>query len=293
MTKTFLSLCIATTLSLASQLASAAPKMLSPGVTYDAPAQLKVPSAGVTFQVPTGFRGMLPEGTSVFVLAPHTGSGRILMTADQMTLADAKREMATTLDLGGGLQLVPLFPPSVEGQRVHGGYSVAGATNGLLADVDTVVGQNGVGVAIIAIAPPGERGTLRSAAQHLQRSLTFASPSSPPSAPESSPSASAMPPLSAVRLVRYHTVSGYSEQTILHLCGDGTFRRSFNASSVSGLGSGAVTNGSSGRYSTQEGQLLLHYHDGTQAIHALSVRDNKVFLDGKRWFRQTGDCRSN
>lgn len=260
------------------------------GRVYEGRVRLAASQFGVRFTLPAGHKGVLPQNSRWFLLGDEAQNGRILISADHFELGQAAQEMATGLDLGDGVQLLPLAAPRTIGKRISGRYQVRGAAPGLLAQVESVVGPHGVGVALIALAPEAALPALLVTLQRVRGSLAFSAPKQPAATPTAKGTATGSGSLAGLRLVRYFNGSGYSEKTTLELCRDGSFHRSFNASSATVLGTGAARSGSDGRYEQRGGQLILHYHDGTRTTYRVDQNGTRLLLDGAKWFRLAGAC---
>ncbi len=262
---------------------------IQPGQTYSNGVRLQAKEAGVSFTLPRGYHGALAPGVNAFVVGAATSTGRIIMTADAFSIEEARSTMAQAIDLGDGVQLLPKSAPAVAGRRLTGTYAISGVPT-LSGRVVTIVGPHGVGVALVAIAPAAELPEMTRAVTALEKSLTFSAPPRTPANP-ATPAKSGEAELSAVRLTRFYHGSGYSEKEVIHLCSNGTFRRGFNATSVSGLGSGVANSGNGGKYTLRGDQLQLEYGDGSRASYRVTRDGTKLLLNGKRWYREYEDCR--
>ncbi|NNE07506.1 MAG: hypothetical protein HKN20_02980, partial [Gemmatimonadetes bacterium] len=101
--------------------------------------------------------------------------------------------------------------------------------------------------------------------------------------------------LTGRKLTYFFTRTGYTEEDYIWLCADGRFYHSMQGGGFGGGASGAFASSNGGRWSASggagAGALTLQYNDGQSATYALSLEGTKLFLDGKRYFREATDCR--
>jgi hypothetical protein len=280
------------TLTLTLLAGPALAEEIRPGVEYRGPKSLGAAELGVQFTLPKGWTGGLPPGAELFLIGSDGQQGRLLLLADELGMAEAKAQMSAPIEPGDGMVLTPLAPPQVKGRTLTADYRVSGTPQPLSGYVHTVIGKHGVGVAIIAVASAQALPTFKKLAQNIAASLKFAKPAAARQAkpPAAAPGAGEVLPRSGVRITRFFTGSGYSEKTVINLCSNGTFRRHFDASSASALGTGAAVSKGDGTWSATNTQLTLRYHDGNVATYQLRLDGSKLMVDGQRWFREFQDC---
>lgn len=267
---------------------------LSPGVEYTGEVTLESAQHGVSFVLPAGWIGVLPPDGEYFVMRSQAFEAYILAGIEQMTIAEARRKMSQPIDVGDGVVLHPRGQVRARGSVLNAEYTIDGSSIPLVGRVRAVVGDHGWGAYFIAASGPPDAARLDVVIEGLSRSLTLRAPrvASPPS-----PAASRGPWLAELdgrKLSHFFTRSGYTEEDYFWLCPGGRFFRSFNSGGFGGGASGAFKSGNGGVWqvsgSLDGGELLLTYNDGSTARYRLTHEGTKLFLDGKRYFREAASC---
>jgi hypothetical protein len=282
------------TVSLATTGAPVAAQ-IQPGRIYTGGEQIGDPTLGLTLTLPSGWRGSLsPDGTS-FVLEHEGGGAYLVVVGDQITEADARRQLAAPMDLGDGIVLMPTGAvQDVATGHLTADYSVRGAQSELIGMVDVRLTQAGLGVAFILLSPPGE------AELHLEamREFAFSLGVTEPTVQSGAGDDEWEPFLRGLYLARYYTRTGYTESTELWLCSDGTFYYDSQGGGFGGGASGAAQSTGGGRWTAtgagRTGTLLLQWSGGEQSSMALEYdyEGNRVFVNGERMLRGTNErCR--
>lgn len=260
---------------------------ITPGQQYFGPEKLTLRSLGLSFTLPAGCSGGVPDGQEVFLIGKDGLEGFVFVSADEATAQEALALMSAPVPLDNGITLVPAGKPTQKGSRITGKYSVTGVQMSAVATA--VVGKHGVSVFVVSIAQAARLPAAIAIGKEVLSSVQLAKRAEPkPEAPAKGGSAfDSM--LRGQHLVRMVSMSGYSEKITMELCADGRFFRNFNASSVSQLGTGGRQQGGSGRWSLS-GNVLGYTLDGdsyqlTISTGAYADGSSKLFLDGKQWFR--------
>ncbi len=268
---------------------------IAPGVQYTGQATLSAPEYGASFVLPAGWVGMLPEGGEFFVMRSQQFDAYIFAAIDEMTVEAARKAMGEPIALGDGLVLRPSGPVQAAGRVLTADYDVAGARQPLAGHVRTTVGEHGLGLSLIAAAEPEHASRLRDAVRTIGESLTLARPApEPAAAPPPRGGGAWADALRGRKLSYFFTRTGYTEEDYLWLCPDGRFFHSAQSGGFGGGASGAFQSSNAGRWSASgppgEGTLVLSYNDGRTARYALTLDGTKLFLDGKRYFRESSGC---
>jgi len=276
--------------------ASAWATEITPGQQYNGPQKLTVQEAGVSFTLPAGWTGGLPQGQQFFVIAKEGFEGFIFMTADEVSESEVLKLMGGPIPLDEGVTLTPKAKPKKEGKRISNTYSVTGGQ--LEAIGLTQLGAHGVSVLAVAVATPQNLATIQKTLTQVMGSLKLEKVKQAPAQAQAPASGSSKYDrfIRGKRLVRLQTMNGYSERITMDLCSNGRFFRHFNASSVSQLGTAGRDQGGDGNW-TLNGNTLAYTLDGdnyTMSVEAEAFPDGsaKVMLNGNRWFTE-GNARCN
>lgn len=283
--KAFVSLVIAT-VWFASALVIA--EELEPNRRYTGPATLTVNELGVAFNLPEGWVGAMQD--SYFVVGSHTEPGLIILGADRMTGSEAVSFLSSPQDLGDGYVLAPTGAP----QQADNTFSVdCVITNGLQTlqgEVRAILGDHGIGVAIIAVAP--EALAIKRTAASIEQSITFSRPVVPEPGELTGPW---VQQLAGVKIVRFYHGSGYNEKEYYNFCPDGSFYRVFEAGGATpNVASGAFLDENGGKWSVSgpltNGTVRLYYKNGDSNALRVAVQSGSLVVDGNRWLRDTANC---
>ncbi|MDA0330294.1 MAG: hypothetical protein O2958_14975 [Gemmatimonadetes bacterium] len=256
---------------------------IEPGRVYSGGEQISDPDSGLRLTLPAGWRGGLSQDGESFVLEPDAGDGYLVVVGDEITEADARLQLSTSMDLGGGVVLTPNGAiENVASGHLSARYAVTGAPADMVGVVDVRLTQSGLAVAFILLSPPA------SAAGHLEAMRQFAFSLGVVEAVVQTTGAGDLwePFLRGMYLARYHTATGYTESTELWLCSNGVFYYNSQGGGFGGGASGAVQTTDGGRWSATgggaTGTLLLQWSNGQQSSMSLEYNydDSRVFVNG-------------
>ena len=271
----------------------AAPAEVQPGVAYQGPKALRISSEGLTFRVAKGWTAQLaPAGDSmVFSAAPKPDV--IFGAASRSSEAEIRQTLGNPIPTGLGIVLQPTGKVQKRGGKLMNGYT-AGAYRGYAVARRNKDGRT---VAFIGLAPASNQKGLRAAVNSLASSVRFASLKSARSA-RSARSAGGKAPTGAVakslagrKLHRFYGDYGYREHQIMVLCRNGRFFWNMEAGGVTrGVASGASNSQGQGSWSVSGQQLKLRWDQGGERTYRVEHRSGKLFLNGKKWLRESGGC---
>jgi hypothetical protein len=268
---------------------------IEPGVHYTGKTRLESAEHGVSFTLPHTWTGVFPKGGQFFVMQQPGIEAYIFAGVEKATLSEARLAMGHPLDLGDGVVLHPKGSVHVEGSVLKRQYAVAGTRKPLEGRMTTVVGSHGWSVFFIAVADIPNMTVAASGIDQLYQSLSLGSPAVAAPPPVNMGGSPWLEHLTGRKLTRFYTASGYTEETYIWLCPGGRFYRSFNSGGFGGGASGAFASKNGGRWQVsgglEAGALTLVYNDGSRAAYTLTHEGTKLFLDGKRYFRESTDCR--
>ena len=277
---------------------------VEPGVRYEGEQRLEFSAVGASFVLPAGWAGVLPQNAEYFVMECQTYAGYVFAGSDATTVEEARSVMGAPVDVGDGIVFHPAGAVEVDGSILTASYSVTGAQVELAGRIRTVVGEHGWGVAFIGASAPDQVEDLTGVMAAMGASLELGPPPSGGAAGASSSSSAAsgsdspwFEELNGRKLSHFFTRSGYTEEDYIWLCPEGRFYKSFNSGGFGGGtpgASGAFQSSNGGRWSVsgplEGGTLTLTFNDGSVSQYTLTHEGTKLFLDGKRYFRETGQC---
>lgn len=259
------------------------------------------PNLGISFTIPDGWVGQETDGG--FMVGHYTIPGLILLSPHEVrTLEDMKREASmgmsdgVTIDLrlSAAIKTLAANAISAEYTGTIQGQSARAVAIGL-------INTEGSGVNIIAMSTTGEFSpALETAAMDIYRSLVLKKADTGDLIRQWKDG------LANSRLTymeSYNSTPSYdggigggmNSKTVIDLCREGYFNYSSQGSiSLGGdgiSGSSSGSNRGNGTWSieaqTGEAVLVLRFHNGEVKSYSLDYRDDKVFLNGTRFFRTT------
>jgi hypothetical protein len=290
---------VAAVSTLLAASASALVAQVLPGQVYRGGDVVSDPQSGLRLTMPDGWSGQLSRDGEFFVMVPDSGEGTIVVVADELTDAAARRQLGEVIDLGGGVKLRP-------GGQVHevatGHYSadfeVEGSDSPRVATVDVRIANSGLGVAFVLLSPPSTADSLRGDMRELAFSLGVIDSKVTPATATAGGGDAWEPYLRGRYLARYFTRTGYTESTELWLCSDGTFAYRSQGGGFGGGASGAAQASGSGAWSAtgagKSGTLILTWSSGGSTTLELGYdyEQDRMYLNGERVLRGTNErCR--
>ena len=265
---------------------------LQPGQAYGGGTELDIDSLGLSLTVPEGWTALLPPGSSILVMTPDEQS-YVLATADRTTLDEVRFALSEPLALGNGVVLTPNATPIQVEQDIRVSYTVSGLPLAYEGDGRSRAISNDVVVSVIALAATGALDPARQVADQFLDSVQVSS--KPTAATNYTNDDDWHGYLQGRHLVRYFGNSSYNEKQHIYLCADGHFRKTFGSGGHTSYGdgwsSGATASADSGQWHAtgtgNQGSLILQFAGGGRSEIYLEYRENKVYLDGVQWLRDS------
>lgn len=127
---------------------------VQPGVEYPGGTKVEPPGRQVSFTIPQGWKGILPQGATFFVMGSEAQKSYVFVIVDDLTQEKAMANMKKPLELGNGLELRLNGNVQQQEKTLTGNYDVVGANSPLKGYVETLVGGEGTGVSYVAISAP-------------------------------------------------------------------------------------------------------------------------------------------
>ena len=274
------------TLILETFALSVASKPLVADTTYRGPVNLEVADLGLKFKLPTGWQGVAPSSGEAFV-ATNNSTIQLFLLPMTMPVSVLEKEFEQGSEVSPGIFLQPVTrPKKMRDGSLFGQFQLDGNPDvQVFAQAKPIKRRNPVMILALC-AKQVSSGDCENAVRTFSKSIRSAK-----KATQEKPSGQLAKFLSNRKLYRFYNGSGYSEKTTLTLCADGRFYRSFGASSVSQLGTGAASDSNAGRWKVVNNSLNLQERNGNQRFLRIQLEGTKLFLDGERWLKESFTCR--
>lgn len=283
---------------------------LTPGGVYPAGTTVQSSGLGLALTIPAGWLGTLPQGVEALILKKQNAQDTILIQAEQIDKPSLVAMMNQPIMLDAGLTLIPIGKAVEEAEVITGQYSVTGQYANSKAQIKSLIGKHGISVALIGIG--FSQGEPEKSLNQLGKTITFTAPQVAQQANPARSTGSGTSWSDYMRgryIVFYYTGSGYHEEDHIWLCSDGTYYRSNSSGGFGGGASGASGGQANGGWQVTgtmpaDGVLTLTTGPGvfrgdttfgsweeatgpSQASFTLSLQDNKLYLNGSKWFRDS------
>lgn len=158
-----------------SPIASAV--IVEPGVEYPEGTKVDTPhEQGVSFTIPQGWSGILPEGGTFFVLGSQAQKAYIFLMVEPLTIAKAEEMMKKGMSLGNGLNLLPVDEIKQQGKTLSGHYTVDGAKAPMAGYIESRIGDSGMGVTMVAISAPKTAKDVQQVVNELVENVSLEKP---------------------------------------------------------------------------------------------------------------------
>lgn len=246
---------------------------------------------GISFKVPMGWFGKVPDGGSALILSENTNQMNIMIMFNEFEpdklLAEMQQEMTFQ-----GITLVPTGNIRREGMRWYGDYQVNGLQVEAKAHADVRVGKFNTGIISILVSPQASFDAGKKDLAGLLNSVAF----TPPKKPQYAATAGITQPwneyLKGRSLKYFYTQGQFSDTDFIDLCSNGTFMRYNEAISGGYTGTGFVAGGEGGTWKAtgqgDRGILFLTKQDGVKLELQIDYTDGSkgtgLYLDGKRYY---------
>lgn len=148
------------------------------GVTYESGTNVHLGSLHATFEIPRGWRGVLPEAGASFVMQNQTGGTVVVTGLRGTTPKKLAKILKSKRPLGGGVVLRPYGRPRRHGKRVYARYRARIDGKKHMGHAAAHV-EEGTGVTFLVFGPSREGGRYDRLARSLVSSLRFCSVNKP------------------------------------------------------------------------------------------------------------------
>lgn len=259
---------------------------------------VSIEQLGISFDIPEGWQGQ--ELNKGILLQHRSIRGIIFISTHNYSKSQLLQEAQNGMNDGQGTnlrlvsQVADLSSTAIGGD--YEGYLEGNATRAYIIGAENP--HQGLGVIILATATPEQYSEqLKEASLELFRSFEFTKVDASEVLSEWKTF------LSGKRLQyfeRYNSFEGgtsgsYSINRTIDLCPQGYFIFGNNNSfEIDGLSPNREKNKGSGTWEIITGgdgspTLKLHYHNGEESFYRLKFSEEKLFLNGERYFRQEGN----
>lgn len=262
---------------------------LQPGRMYETGETLFAPKFGFTATVPTGWEGILPRETEVFLLTTTTSTyGEIFVFGrEHGDLASIKIEWMKGVDLSEGIHMKAINPTiqddlltseiTAEGDYVNKGNKGFAATK---------CGPAGTCITTLMVAPIQFYESVKTTVTDFMKTSTVGAPSN------ASPYEDFdwQDFLSNKLIVTFASAEGGSKESMIHLCKDGSFTASIKKKgffkqqnpAYKGTMEGQWTAKGDGEKATI--QFIFTNKSLSPVEVALIIQDEKIISNGGRYF---------
>jgi hypothetical protein len=282
--------------------------VLQPGQVYSGPMLVTEPALEVTFEIPEGWSGGIPQGSVALLLGSQTMPGLVMAAGQQSAdAAEVVAVLSQAVPLSATSALMPQAQPRLDGEWVrvqYAGYDGADALAGFAA---ALVHPERKGILYVVAGPTDEADYFLALINDLVASTVSgtavtqaATDPSGDTAGGTSAVAKEWTDYLAGRLMTY--MSSYSSggegsafsssKREMYLCRDGRFAYesessvSVDVEGVSGLDAGGGSDSGQWRIITQ-GDLVgieFTWSSGQTSQHQLDYVNGETLVDGERWF---------
>lgn len=271
---------------------------LQENVRYEGGTQISISSLGVTFPVPPGWHGGVTPGSPYMVLADNTNEVTIIILADEMKEAEILGQLQQKMSIDEGISIEPVGKVQREAQRWWGEYKVIGADD-MKCYAEIRLGSYNIGVGCIVLSLPSASERGKNAAFYVLDHMSFRSP-------QTNTAVLGLPDKPyqdylKVKSLRYSYSQGdFTDTDLIHLCSNGTYKRSKESHPGSASGSATTHETSEGTWEATgqgaEGILILHGKNGARNEFKLQYRSGAkgvgLYLNGYRYFiEDNNQCR--
>ena len=262
---------------------------LQPGRMYQPGETLYAPKFGFTAVVPTGWEGILPRDTEVFLLSTTTSTyGEIYVFGrEHGDLASIKSEWTKGVELSQGIRMKAINP-TIQGDLLTSEITAEGdyVNKGNKGFAATKCGPAGTCITTLMIAPIQFYESVKTTVTDFMKTSTLGAPST------ASPYEDFdwQDFLSNKLVVTFASAEGGSKESMIHLCKDGSFTASIKKKgffkqqnpAYKGTMSGQWTAKGDGEKATIQ---FIFTNKSLQPIEVtLTIQDEKIISNGERYF---------
>ena len=260
-----------------------------PGELYDEGAEINAPRLGAQSKVPTGWAGVLPMNTEVFLLMPKQYAfGQIYAMGGEDNYEDLKKRWTSGVELDNGLFIKSSSEPSMRNGSLVSSLQIVGNKN-YGGYVEAKCGDFGNCIVAFLFAPPEMVEELSAAIKSFMDDMVFFEPRELDLYAEFDWTAF----LGGKYMANYERIQGSKKESEIWLCGDGSFTSKLKNKGVFAdqakdyLGTKKGTWEINGMGPTS--QLILSFKNLPTVTLDLLIEEEKIFVNGTRYFFMQDD----
>lgn len=245
----------------------------------------RVSHLGISFQIPKGWGGGLPQGGEFMILGSDTKPGAVLVivepkvTMDQLVVA-----LSSQLPLGDGVVLTPTQQATRKGKVVTSAYQMVAAEGAMPGEVAAISDGKGRAIGFFAFGPPGQEKQRKALLKKALSTVKFAKRPKPGSGKGARK-------LGGKKLMYMKTEHGLSQKKEIVLCSNGTAYWTAHSSSVSQLGTGVTNTTDEGTWWVQGGSLVIAWNKGGMREEPLSKGKPRIARQSHWFFVAQNRCK--
>lgn len=261
---------------------------IRPNEQYNGETMLESREYGISFFLPSGWKGVYPVGSEFFIMQNQGFGGYVFVNISEMTLRDAQQTMNKDIVLGNGVTFHPKSKVQIRKSVLDAYYHVSGSQSPLVGHIRTIVGKEGSGIIFIAASSETDAPKLETALNTITTSLALIGQNGSNRLNKSNPWYDSL----SGRILSPPSSGDYSynEKYSFTLCPNGIFQYRFFAG---GYGQ-AIQKKNFGRWEvsggSNSGLLSLSYNNGSVEQYTLAINSRKLYLNDKQYLREMIDC---
>ena len=270
-------------------------KRIQPGKVYEAGEALYAPHFGFRASVPTGWSGVLPRQSEVFLLTSYTSPAEVFVLARETASIDQlKKEWDLGFEMNNQIRL-KAKGSMVNNKTLSSEVIAVGEyiNKSMRAYAVARCSDNGPCVTALAVMPSPQFDEVRKLVDAFMAAATFEAPSF------ASPYADFAWKefLTNKQVMSYAFLQDGSKETTVQLCADGTFTAKVTKKGILKNQNPQYKGKLTGKWNVEgvgeRAKLTLTFDKGLPPLNVeLTIKDEQVFTGGERYFVANSDsCR--
>lgn len=263
---------------------SQAQEKVKPGELYKEGSKIRSPRLGVTATIPKNWNGLLPRGEEIFLLSPTNSFSEIfVMIPKSNSLEQIKVDWQKGFDMGNGFIIKPSDKIVQRmAETLAAELSLGNNTSGMKGYIEAKCGDYDICLISLLSSDAKNFESNKKSLQDFMDSMQFTKPS------DENPYTNFDwdPFLRGKQLVTFSFDNKSSKETLVNLCGDGTFKAVFKKSGL--FKDQGLKGKKKGTWSVNgigpTTKLVLTIDKMGPVETKLEIRDEKIFANGERYF---------
>jgi hypothetical protein len=259
---------------------------ISSGVIYPESSFLKSSDTGLQLETPKGYNAAISDELGLLIIEAFDRKTRIFISVEELTETEVEKTLSENIAIGDGILLIPESDFKKEGSTLENRFSLDFEGQELESYIIAKAVNSNRYVSTIMITNSDHYEKQLETLKELSKSISSFKVKENLEQPST---LNWNEYLKGKHLVNMKTSSGYTEKTDIWLCSNGQFRFKDEASSLSVNGTGAYAGKNAGTWRTEGNRLLLSYNDDKTRSYELKIENDKLFLNGYRYFRDSNE----